>query len=330
MIASGSKSNPYYSNWFTMLIKSIKSLSTDYDGMLLLDLLPIGLLFDENESQLEKLEISGYWRDQIPVKTFVTKYNNYFGDNLKNRKSKVLNVLKFCGVEYEQVAKDLTLIKMTHLWITDDSCISIDIMNTTKQKYLTILTCQGASEIQGFNCVQLNTRTNVSTLRILDYYHGISDINFVSNKLLIEAMGIDTNLQNLTFHCVTYFNVSTCNDVSLIIKKLYFYNLENVSILFDVRNSCCASDESLNQFVIKFFKILRDNIKLLKYQFKTLNIGMMIEERKTDIFSWNPNIDLQFIKNKEAEWKALKQRKFDPQQDVQREIMFFKWKNQWQ
>ena len=137
MIDLGCKSNPYYSNWLTMLFKSIETLVFDADGMLLLDLLPIELLFDKEHSQLKRLRMECSMRNAIPIQAFGTYYNNYFSNNKDRRgksgkvvKSKVLYMIECVNVYREFCEHVLGLLCMKHLYIGSESHIDKTVIGS--------------------------------------------------------------------------------------------------------------------------------------------------------------------------------------------------------
>ena len=80
-----------------------------------------------------------------------------------------------------------------------------------------------------------------------------------------------------------------------ILEKKYYHNLENVNILLVTY----IGEES--EFIDDFFKVLKQNQKLLKHQFRQFNIGIHMENKMYFTIKWNKKIDDKFLDDKKKE-----------------------------
>ena len=93
---------------------------------------------------------------------------------------------------------------------------------------------------------------------------------------------------------VRYFDHADANKsinqekaLEIILQKKYYYNLENVNIILELEVS---KREIFNDISIDwFFQLFEDNEKILKHQFKQLNIAILQDMKNNEIlvFEWD-------------------------------------------
>ena len=98
-----------------------------------------------------------------------------------------------------------------------------------------------------------------------------------------------------------------------------------------------------NHFVDFIFELLKKHVKVLKHQFKQLNIGFaqtIIQKRKKSltrnridfhcvqchVLRWNSNINNKFLNEKQEEWKQVNQLEHERKSNMKKFQML---KEQW-
>ena len=151
---------------------------------------------------------------------------------------------------------------------------------------------------------------NINTLRLINFHYQGS---FLNDKSLIEKLNLHNSLKNLTLSVqinssfsnhhkyqrnLTYGPLHTA--IENVLKKTHFYNLQNVNILLNiaVASNDASSSDGLTTNVI--FTMLEKHCKILKNQFKQLNIAFVIQEQRSlaryQLIEWNPSINTAFLK----------------------------------
>ena len=362
MMHYGFKSYEYDSNWLELMFKSIKRINLTNNGMVLLDLMPIELLFDKHNSNLKKITFDSSWFTETIYDAFGKKYLSYFdGDNYNDRKPILLQTVTCCtcyigdhDTNYNNYVKVLQFLDINHLEL--NSCHKVAMRQRLLQ-HVKILS-PDYSTIDKY-CIDNNTSnirnsTNnddsnksdmsqlshgmigISTLRLIRIHgSGICASNLLSNKNIVHLLNLQNNLKNLTLHFTMPKN-QLLKFVLKAITKDELFALENLNILFE--DWCNFSLQVFEEFLNKFFDILIDKIDLLSYQFKQLNIGIRSPHLNTtfvhsitecewmvELFSWNTKIDTKFIYNKKHEWTRLRNRQYDSIMDKKRNDVYLSW-----
>ena len=319
-----------YDKWLSSMFKSIKVLQVD-DGTILLPKLPIDLLFDPTmESSLEEISIRLRSCCEENLNKFGAKYFE-----LKKRletqgqKIKVLERLRQGSLGESLHLGDSFSIEAKHIQF-DDLPMIIDIKqwNDNFNKSLRTITFESYCKIDladdgiqaGVNShsikVNCDCNLHIETLRFIEF-DDISRLDLLDNQMLIESLNLHNSVKNLTIDFCLEYKVyrdkverwEKC--ISNVLTKKYYFNLENVNILF---YSEYVSPDSL-QPIDWIFGILKKHSNILKYQFKQLNIG--IKTAKTtdesfrrvniNILQWNSNIDNKFLDDYQERFDQLHQ-----------------------
>ena len=154
----------------------------------------------------------------------------------------------------------------------------------------------------------------IETIRLIDFDLN-SNTTILNDKKLIESCNFDNSLKNITINInltslLDFYNQSTLlqnNENWLlafknIFSKSHYYNLTNVNILFNI-NSYRPSVSELTTWreqIGHFFKILSENLEILKYQFKNFNIGFDINDHYY-VLKWNDKIDGKYLNSKKID-----------------------------
>ena len=322
--------------WFKNLLQSISTLNLScHYSFLFLHFLPIDILFNSNESNLENIEL--YCYAQTHASSDWEKCMNEFGNEYaglrqklqqKQEKIKILECIKYI-LYYDNnnpPYKTLTaprFISTRHIWLknqtidlTRDKFFTNDcnphLETVTFEKNIRFLTNQLQDGGESININKKNINNNrglaIKTLRLI----GFNDKSLTSicdNKTVIQLCNLDDTLKNLTLEIsakkyhhgrnnhvfsfqrqiVQIHETNWQKAINNILTKEFYNKLENVNILFRVE-----SNISIDWMV----NILKTNEKILKHQFKRLNVGICkhtMENSNTKetyhVLEWNPKID---------------------------------------
>ena len=161
----------------------------------------------------------------------------------------------------------------------------------------------------------------IVTLRVINVHQdencakniGMYDMNILNNELIINRINLCTSVENVTVQLnidasesvitSTRFVTGIETTILHLLKKEYFHNLKNVNMLF-----CSVGKwERCQTTIDRVFKVLKENKRMLKYQFKQFNVGFYRSfdhgenENKNEnenmkremykVLQWNQNID---------------------------------------
>ena len=331
-------------NVYTQIFKSIKSIDLDHDASLLLDKLPINILFDSKISNLEMIQMDHYWSGNNKT---------YLANCLKNFESQYLQLKKKLDQQGEEIHK-LKLLKATdidqieatiigpkyiivnHLYLDNVSIDYFAYFNPQLKSddhydsinNIKILTIKRKFAFGGPASFFINwakydfSKFAIETLRIID----CDEHDILHEKKIIESFNLQNSLKNLTINLKVYAKqLAFCEEIKRFLDKEYFYKLENVNILFDI---VCTQNDTIIHDIFAFFK---KNRPKLKYQFKQFNIGLSqnfsdINIQTCHTFEWNASINDQFLDKQCNVCSQTQQMSFDR---FAHEQKFNQWKNQW-
>ena len=308
-------------NWLQNVFKSIEKLILDYDSTFVLtSLLPIDILFDPLMSHLNVLEFDHDWDPS---------YDNEMIRSMNRFETEYLELQKKLKLKSQQI-KRLRLLKH------NSNCDYLTIYGPRYIESQQIfigqieLDCRSpiAMNLRGNCCpgVELLTFSNDAIFKHIDKieyndsrkYHKIktlclskfscfSQSDICTNYQLIESLNLQNSLKNLMINIIIWDGDIHAKDdidrwkmaINYILQKKYFYNLENVNLLFETNNS---DGLSLNML----FTILTENTKELKYQFKQFNVGIRILNNTYPIetyhvWKWNKDINDKYLDEKQED-----------------------------
>ena len=326
--------------WFNDVFKSIEILETNADGMMLLDKLPIELLFDPIEAHLNKIQFSHYWNllNKTYLKQYIYNFERQYLEiqhklEKQGKQMRKLICVKHCDID--EGFEGPLCIAVEHLHLSLD--IRIQFVKTDFNKNwlsrhynprLQKLTCDGNFNFENINVEQGNDvnkkqNTNIETLR-LRYLNSRSSCDIFNNKIVIESLNFQNSLKNLMLS----LDVSSMDNQKLtqwqdviesILKKERFYKLENVIFVF------CISSHDIDWIV----EMLKKNVQLLKYQFKQFIIGLLWYANSMHsyhAFEWNKSIDTNYLDHLKALCKQSHQEP-DIQDQMQQKysLLWEKW-----
>ena len=330
--------------WLQILFKSIKCLKVETNGTVLLPKLPLCLMFDPITSNLNRiaLELSyagviqedlQYYMWQKNIKHFekeYTKLKNIF--EFEGKKVRVLQCLENRSL-HSSFASHLCGIESKHLVLSD---VNMDMsywkVNTSSNlRVLTfVYNCLDPGDGSGFD--KDYDHLKIDTLRFINF-DLFSETYILQDEKAIESLNLHQSVTKLTLHVEFRYIQSQpeqrkrweqiiCN---LLLKKNYFH-LQNVNILLKFVSYKHVTNTSLIDWI---FGILKSNHKVLKHQFKQLNIGII---RKDDpyvaqqcyMLQWNPKVDDKWLDAYQAtcDCNALE----DNEKNTQK---YSELKNQW-
>ena len=298
--------------WLENMFRSVETLSLNVDGMFLLDKLPIELLFDPNESHLNEMSFSHYWNqsDERYLKEYIENFEREYlniQDKLGKQGKEMRSLTNATHYDFDTGSEGPSYISVQHLHIISDvHHKQIDLKrNWLSQHYhpnLRKLTCEENVSFENINMInvkQLQQRRltlenrendmNIDTLR-LTRFHDDSSCDICTNQTVITTLNLQNSLKNLMLN----INLTDMDDENLnqwhnaiesIVKKKYFYKLENAIILLSVPSNG----------VDAIFKMFEKNVQLLNYQFEKLIIGLYVDYSHCHVFEWNKEIDKQYL-----------------------------------
>ena len=297
------------SGWFDSLFKSIQVLKLRADGMLLVDALPIELLFDPIESNLNSIHFNHYWNetDERYLDQYIHRFEKQYLDiqqTFKQQGKQMKILTKTSHINIDQGLQGPKYMSVRHVHTKsvtrlDLSNNDINILSRNNNPRLEKLTCerniQFYSDINQSSTTQdsstgANCNMNIKTLRLL-HFDRQSSIDICFNQRVIELCNLQNSLTNLLLN----IDMSAMSNdmfskwqkvIESVLQKTYFYKLANVIILLEIQPF------DINLIV----EILEQNIQLLKYQFTKLIIGFhMLDGDKYYILQWNKDIDDKFL-----------------------------------
>ena len=303
-----------YDNWLLNMFKSIKILDLSADGTILFYTLPLDILFDSNESQLEKIRLNHWWYYRggnysvYLCNKFETKYINL--KNTFNQQGKKIKVLQ-CLSHYHHFRKPclggFKYIESKHI-VLESAMIELFIWGHHTNLHLRAISfhnrCYVASASNCDTLQNVNSNKNIDTLRFIDINRNFST-NIYNNENLIESLNFDNSVKNMTISVeIDVMHQSNENDdwawsrtISNLVVKKNFYHLTKLNILFKINNIDDAHKHNNAGDITMdwLFDILKKHEKLLKHQFGQLNIGLNIAQnnncQKCLVLEWNSNID---------------------------------------
>ena len=299
------------------LFKSIKLISCDHDGCLLLCTLPIDQLFDDN-SHLQQMRLDHGWTGDKFKETMDKFEEKYL--NLKKRltkegkRIKVLDCIKHefdTGSEYQMnVPYQLACIEAKHTSLQN---LRIDLGNWdwNHNSSLKILTLDANSFIYHHDKIRDRFNGQIETLRIIGHDFWMycdNSLDIFYKEKLIESLNLHNSLKNLIVEVITW---AWSNDkhlkhwqeiISNLLVKKHYFNVDNLIILFKIERH---DEGEILDFI---FNLLKKHVKVLKHQFKQLNIGIkqnnnMDEYDKYQIIEWNCNTDAKKLEQARKKWK---------------------------
>ena len=296
--------------WFNNMFKSIEILDINDDSMVLLDKLPIALLFDPVESHLNSIEFGHYWNESDQryltryINTFETEYLQ-FQCKLEEQGKEIRKLTRAVHSRLSAAFEGPSYMSVEHLHI-DSLTTIIDLNKNWLSPHfvpnLQKLTCDYNIRFKNKN-VRLsenkeNTKNiNIETLR-LRYFNDHSSDDICNDNIVIEALNLQNSLKNfmLKMRINRTDNQSLNkwqNVIESIVKKEHFYKLENFIILLNVEK----------KHIDWVFKMLKKNVQLLKYQFKQFIIGLHVADSHYHVLEWNTQIDKKYLAHLESLWK---------------------------
>ena len=299
-----------YDKWLETMFKSIKTLKIRTNGIILLPQLPIDLLFDQIESNLETIVIDApQLEDYININKFCQKYI-VFKKQFENQGKKI-KVLKCL----EQSIVNATTNSVSQLLDieTKHSCIHAGMGGSplkhllernfkfcnSSLEILTLKLCRfGSIDINTINCnCNGPPQSQINTLRLIDLDSN-SNTDILENWKLIELLNFHNSVKNLTVNCTLYhkrecdiWRKIICN----LLTKKYYFNLVNLNILLQFFDWGLRSEKDLVNCI---FEILKQHQQILKHQFNQLNIGFDIVDSllgaRFYVLEWNCKVDEKF------------------------------------
>ena len=292
------------------MFKSIVTLDLSADGRILFYTLPLDILFDSNESQLENIKLNHWW--QTPYRggnysiylcnKFETKYINL--KNKFDQQGKNTTVLK-CLVQNNHLTnRYISAFKYIESKYIVLKSTTIDLFvwnsNVHVDSRLRMISFEHESHVSS-NCKSvsnLNNNKSIDTLRFIDIdiSRNIST-NIFNNEILIEALNFHNSVKNMTISVkipstfgFKFNDWSWSKTISNLLVKKNFFHLTNLNVLITVNLD--QTESSASDWL---FTILKQHQKLLKHQFEHLNIAIQIVQNGTCkrccTIEWNSTID---------------------------------------
>ena len=217
-------------------------------------------------------------------------------------------------------ASAIANIDSKHVWLNG---IKIDLRNdkffTNKchpeMKILTVEKMIGF--ITNENDESIDRGLKIETMRLVSFrnsnaYGAQACYDICNKKLVIESLNLHNSLKNLTSEFIIHNSLTIVFDdckkaLENILQKKYYYKLENVNIILQLQYNLYNCNESIGWF----FKLLKDNHKILKYQFKQLNIAVKDafgyrSSRLYFILEWNNKIDDKSLEQDQERFNEMR------------------------
>ena len=324
--------NEYMSNMF----KSIKSLECDGYGSLLLQTLPLEQLFDPNKSQLLKIVLKHGWNAEENIYSYVDDYNEYLNEferkylDIKEsliRQGKNIKMLD-CIKHSTEIEIDIKVniphqfehIESKHIHLSF-ATIDLSDWDLNHNSSLKMITLEWWSNFRIQTKMKNNYNGNIETLRLI-YPSSTKEDRasaHIENKNLIESLHLHNDVKNLTIwwkYGYEEWEWQKKQILDLLLKKHYF-NLQNINILLNIWDA---------KTIDLFFELLKQYWKILKYQFKKLNIGLKGRFNKYQIIEWNCNINDKKLDQERKKWDQLDS---SPLQCQKYRKKYLELQNQW-
>ena len=339
------------------MFESIKELYFEGNGLLFMNKLPINVLFDPIESNLESINTfhcnSDYdaWKENII--DFVEKYIN-FKQKLENE-GKSIRILKYIRQRSfrtrESFLNQLLSIESKHIMFRNQTIDLNQLMlyQTAKQtQSLRIMTIgkfvalRGKIAMRKNNiCIPSNNENNgnhhdqlhIETLRFIN----VSNVRrkIFNNQEMIESLNFHNSVKNMTLNIIIC-DMNACHKwtrvlLNLLTKK-YYFNLENLNILFCFHVSIGKIFLNVMDWI---FDMLKENCENIKYQFKQLNIAFksilwnLINIERYDVIEWNDKIDKHLLNEYQIRCKKFCQTSQPRKQQGENVKKYEELKNQW-
>ena len=296
--------------------------------------MPVDTLFNPlpQESCLKRIESDDY--SPVGGLTIWNNYMNKFEEKYleceKKWKQRGLKIKSLESVKFpaDRSFTRIHYIHSKHVWL---HCLKLDL---TKKKLLTsecnpgmkILSVEGPMRFIINNDSIIRDRgLKIKTMRLLHQWK-FMPYDIFNRKIVIESLDLHNSLNNLTAEFFISGSVSGYYDCHLkacenIFTKKYYYNLKNVNIILHIQD-----EQSMDWF----FKLLKDNQKILKYQFKQLHIAILkktfSKKRVYFVFEWNKNMNDKILKQLENRFDGMTH---DDQNQKQFEEKFSLMRVQW-
>ena len=313
-------------NWWISLCKSISILDLDsYTDMgILLSRMPIDILFNPKESNLKSIKLCHYGKNMYPNawNNDMNKFEQDYLDCKKKWENQGLKIKSLdCMVHKMRILGTAAMtspryIVSKHVWM------QLTTVDLTDDKFLTnecnpgmkILTIEQEVRFITNNdsrSIITNRGLQIETMRWLWCWNWVH-LGICSEKVVILSLNLQITLKNLTIefplrHSDGYDNQKTV--LENVFRKKYYHNLENVNIIVDIPE---------NESIDWLFNLLKENQKILKYQFRHLNIAMVknVEYPRKVYFvlEWNKNVDDKHLNQAKKQFDKIKRDDPDQQQ----------------
>ena len=163
----------------------------------------------------------------------------------------------------------------------------------------------------------------IETLRLL-HFKQYSYFDILNNISVIQSLNLHKSCKNLLLHIdltvashIGHLS-QIKNSIESTLKKKYYYSLENVNLLLKLQLG--------HSHIDWIFSLLKSNVKILKHQFKQLNIGINVCTRYASVYQvieWNPSVDEKFLTSIQAQMDKRK-----PNEDTCQDN-YYSLLNQW-
>ena len=329
-------------NLYTSIFKSIKSIDFDEAGSLLLDKVPINILFNSKLSNLENIEIDYYWNggDEKYLTKCIKKFESQYlqlKETLNQHGEEIQNLKLLKAIDVSRIETRITgpkYIIVNHLYVDFVTIayfeyfycqLKCDNNSINNIKVLTIESDFLFNSKIDTNLSIYASKLCIETLRIIDFDEDC-DMDILNDTKIIESLNLQNSLKNVTINVHIYDEELVYHEeIQSIFDKEYFYKLENVNILFDISGT---QNDTVIHDIFAFFK---ENRKKLEYQFKQLNIGLFQYYGDARIlachtFEWDTSISDQFL---DKQCNICCQSQQLPPDKLAHKQKFNQWKNQW-
>ena len=285
--------------WIITMFKSIKELdfrdnhfySSENSSLQLLNRLPMTILFDPVQSNLESINIRHRYRGRPEYKwtTNIIKFVDQYVKTKRRFKNqgKRIKVLKCIKQETHMHIKNgsfvnqLFRIESQQIVVKNINIDANELMKNSKQR-LRVITFEKYTCLQwheGFHLLNnIHKQLHIETLRFINISHNqnFKFFKIFNNEEMIESLNFHNSVKNMTLN-MTISDTIDCYEwkkvlLNLLTKK-YYFNLENLNILLFFDVSPHGIFLNLTDWI---FDIVKENYQSIKYQFTQLNIAFKI------------------------------------------------------
>ena len=337
-----------YDNWWTSLFKSISILDIGSSTNVgpLLSQLPIDILFNphSNESHLRTIQLSHFATRSRAWNEYMNDFEDQYlqcqkkwqqQGSLKIKSLQCVKHRRYNNSRYRSQDKTINprYIDAKHVWmvdmiveLTDDSFLTNEC--NPGMKILTIEnginfildispTCKSVDNI--------NRGLEIETMRLLSFHRHKHCYDICSKTVVIESLNLHNSLKNLTIEC-KIDAVKICDHqqkaLENILQKTHYYNLTNVNIILELKR---------NIRIDWFFKLLKDNQKILQQQFQQLNIAIVknlynYRQKLHYVLEWDYKIDDKRLNQAKKQFDEIK---VDDQNQDQFQEKYLLMREQW-